>query len=537
MAGLRGDPNGPRMCAVTADPDTCHEEDNPMASRKRKSKATKKKATKRKAKKAPARRKRATSRARVRPQGLEPDPVGTASQDADELGVQTTGRMIVTFLDPSRSGVRSALASMRSRAGVSQVSHARDFATAEFSMEEAQSADALVFDELGMAVVDTPPDRAPAMAALSVSGIGAASDSNVVVEPEYVNFAFDLDDDVGAGGAPPEALPSTAGEGAGWTTDYLRGYRDALDQLLRMGGGGSGAAAAGEAVAAATFQDTASSTWGLKATRVLASQRSGRGIKVAVLDTGFDRNHPDFAGRTVQTSSFIPGETVQDGNGHGTHCIGTSCGPEQPGLGPRYGIAFNARIFAGKVLSNAGSGGDSSILAGINWALQNRCEVISMSLGRRVRQGERPQTNYETAGRRALRAGTLIVAAAGNDSHRPFVTVPVSSPANAASIAAVAALDRFLQVARFSNRGINPSGGEINLAGPGVDVHSSWPMPIRLRSISGTSMATPHVAGCAALVAEESSAFRGLALYRELRRRARALPLPRADVGNGLVQV
>ena len=113
---------------------------------------------------------------------------------------------------------------------------------------------------------------------------------------------------------------------------------------------------------------------------------------------------------------------------------------------------------------------------------------------------------------------------------------PVDSPANAATIAAVAAIDANLRVARFSNAGINPGGGEINLAGPGVNVHSSWPMPLRLRSISGTSMATPHVAGIAALIAEEVPSARGVQLYREMRRRARRLPLPRTDVGNGLVE-
>ncbi len=473
--------------------------------------------------------------------GLEPG-AEAAYDTAGDFGIQTTGRQIVTFVDTSTAGVRSALSAMKKEAGVSKVSHARDFKAA-YSAEDAESGDAVVLDDLGIAVITADDlDKSRAVASFS-----AATAENVIVEPEFVNFAFDedLDADLTDRGDTGEDLSSPPAPGvgpAGVSQSFLRGYREGVDALVRSLGaaGAAGAAAAPEAAgfeaAGESFQDTSSSTYGLKATGVLSANTTGAGIKVAVLDTGFDLRHPDYAGRAIQSSSFIPGETVQDGNGHGTHCIGTSCGPKRPGVGPRYGIASGAQIFAGKVLSNAGSGGDGNILAGINWAVQNGCQVISMSLGRRVRRGERPQTNYETAGRRALDAGSLIIAAAGNDSSRPFVTVPVSSPANAATIAAVAAIDRFLQIARFSNQGINPAGGEINLAGPGVDVLSSWPMPIRLRSISGTSMATPHVAGVAALVAEESRRFRGIPLYREMRSRARRLSLPRADVGNGLVQ-
>ena len=127
-------------------------------------------------------------------------------------------------------------------------------------------------------------------------------------------------------------------------------------------------------------------------------------------------DHPDFAGRTVTTQSFITGEAAEDGHGHGTHCIGTAAGPAQPGEGRRYGIATGAEIFAGKVLSNAGSGADAGILAGIEWAITNGCRVISMSLGSDVRE---PSATYEAVGRRALDAGTLIVAAAGNNAQPP----------------------------------------------------------------------------------------------------------------------
>ena len=120
---------------------------------------------------------------------------------------------------------------------------------------------------------------------------------------------------------------------------------------------------------------------GLIACKVPPSLRSGSGIKVAVLDTGFDLGHPDFAGRPVVSQTFV-GQPVQDLHSHGTHCIGTACGPKAPaGNTPRYGIAFRASIFVGKVLSNSGSGTGAGVLAGMNWAIANRCQVISMSLG------------------------------------------------------------------------------------------------------------------------------------------------------------
>ena len=290
------------------------------------------------------------------------------------------------------------------------------------------------------------------------------------------------------------------------------------------------------AAAIAAAVDESQATWGLQATKVVNCCRSGRGIRLAVLDTGFDLQHPDFEGRSITTKSFIAGQEVQDGHGHGTHCIGTSVGAKCPGVLPRYGVAYEAEIFAGKVLSNAGSGSDTGILAGIEWAMQNQCAVISMSLGAATRPGQAFSQVFERVARRAQEQGTLIIAAAGNESQRPSVINPVGHPANCPSIMAVAALDVQGAIARFSNRGINPDGGQVDIAGPGVDVHSSWPMPTRHRRISGTSMATPHVAGIAALYAEADPSARGAALGRLLTAGAQRLALPSEDVGAGMVQ-
>jgi subtilisin family serine protease len=108
-------------------------------------------------------------------------------------------------------------------------------------------------------------------------------------------------------------------------------------------------------------------------------------------------------------------------------------------------------------------------------------------------------------------AGTLIIEAAGNEGARPGSISPVGHPANCPSIMAVAALDPQLGVAPFSNGGLNPLGGQVDIAGPGVDVRSSWPRPVLYNTISGTSMATPPVAGIAGLLSEANPEARGRA--------------------------
>jgi subtilisin family serine protease len=281
--------------------------------------------------------------------------------------------------------------------------------------------------------------------------------------------------------------------------------------------------------------DESTFTWGLQAVGAPNSSATGKGIRVAVLDTGLDLNHPDLAGRTIVHSSFVQGEEVQDGNGHGTHCVGTSCGPRELADGPGYGVAYEAEIYAGKVLSNRGSGADGGILSGISWAITNGCAVVSMSLGAPTKAGQPYSRTFERVAKRALEKGTLIVAAAGNDSERRGgLVAPVGHPANCPSILSVGAIDVNSAIADFSC-GTVDNVGAVDVCGPGVDVHSSWPMPLGHRRISGTSMATPHVAGVAALIASATNA-RSYELWARLSQTARRLPLSCTDVGSGLVQ-
>jgi len=174
-------------------------------------------------------------------------------------------------------------------------------------------------------------------------------------------------------------------------------------------------------------------------------------------------------------------------------------------------------------------------VAGIEWAVINGCQVVSMSLGAPINQKIQ---QYEVPIRRALAAGTLVVAAAGNNAQRPGNPGFVEPPANADAAMAVAAIDRQLQIARFSSRSsqLTGVGGTVNVAAPGVAVFSSVPVAQGSHALfDGTSMATPHVAGIAALWAQ-ATGDTGNALWSRLIQSARPLTLPSVDVGSGLVQ-
>lgn len=416
-----------------------------------------------------------------------------------------TGRRIVTFREDAAREGAAALEAMVA----GKVAHSGDFSG--HAVEEAGIADAagLVFDEISVAVLGAEAGAALAEAMMASAGAAddSASDSAILaVEPEVLVFPAGISAD-----------------------EFLRGFAAAStairDGLVGRGAEISPAPPPGEDRAPDAL--AVGNTWGILATGAHASRFSGAGIKVAVLDTGFDFRHPDFAGRPIAHSSFIAGETAQDGHGHGTHCTGTACGPRAPaGMIPRYGVAFASQIFIGKVLSNGGGGTTATVLAGMNWAVANRCEVISLSLG----GGGGPYVAYTAAGDAALRRGCLMIAAAGNDSRRPAVVRPCSAPANSPTIMSVAALEPNLTTAPYSN------GPPIDIAGPGSSVFSSYPMPRRHATLSGTSMATPHVSGCAALLAQAGGpGMRAGTLRARLRAMARPLP-GRPDVGAGLVQ-
>ncbi len=210
----------------------------------------------------------------------------------------------------------------------------------------------------------------------------------------------------------------------------------------------------------------------------------GRGIKVAVIDTGIDWNHPDLKPNVKGAVSFVPGETAMDGNSHGTHCAGT-IGAAINGAGV-VGVAPEVSLYGVKVLANTGSGQYSWIIAGINWAISNKMHIVSMSLG-----GSGAPAALEAVCNAAFNSGVLLIAAAGNAG--PGMGT-VGQPATYKNVIAVSAIDGNNVIASFSSR-----GPEVEICAPGVQVLSTIPGG-GYGQKSGTSMACPHVAGAAAVI-------------------------------------
>jgi subtilisin family serine protease len=242
----------------------------------------------------------------------------------------------------------------------------------------------------------------------------------------------------------------------------------------------------------------------------------GAGVKVAVLDTGVDATHPTLSGRVTKFGEFDGnGNTVQDGDAsiafdsakHGTHCCGTVAG-QKGGTNSNLhiGMAPDAEIFAGLVLKG-GSGTDAQILAGMQWAIQKKADVISLSLGG-LRMTPDVLDTYTRTIISANRLGITVVIAMGNDGHQTS-----GAPGNDYFAFSVGATDVLDRAAGFSggrtqviaqSRFIDPQYLPLvyqkpDVSAPGVAVYSCIPGN-KFASWNGTSMATPHVAGAIALL-------------------------------------
>lgn len=218
---------------------------------------------------------------------------------------------------------------------------------------------------------------------------------------------------------------------------------------------------------------------------------------LAIVDTGVDLKHPDLAAKLLPGYNTVDDSPiVEDGNGHGTHCAGIAAALTNNGVGVA-GVAPNVKILPVQVLSKEGSGSYASVAGGIIWAADHGAKVISMSLG-----GSQSSPVITEAVKYAISKDALLVAAMGNDGAGPNGDRPIIGyPAAEAGVMAVSASDSADKRARFSQVGKWNS-----VIAPGVDILATFPtyatdMPgIGYGAISGTSMATPAVAGLAALV-------------------------------------
>ncbi|MFJ4788795.1 S8 family peptidase [Streptomyces sp. NPDC088794] len=232
----------------------------------------------------------------------------------------------------------------------------------------------------------------------------------------------------------------------------------------------------------------------------------GKGVKIAVLDTGIDTTHPDFAGRVVAERNFSTDTELRDGNGHGTHVASTAAGTGAGSDGKYKGVAPGAELINGKVLNTAGSGLTSGIVDGMEWAVAQGADVINMSLG----SPDEPGTDPLEEAVNALSDRALFVIAAGNSGSGSGT---VGTPGVAESALTVGAVDKLDGLAGFSSRGPRLDGGvKPDVTAPGVAITAAAAAGTRPNdphpapgyvTLDGTSMATPHVTGAAALLMQQ----------------------------------
>jgi subtilisin family serine protease len=255
---------------------------------------------------------------------------------------------------------------------------------------------------------------------------------------------------------------------------------------------------------------------------------TGKGVTVTVLDTGVDTGHPDLSGRVSQTKSFIDGQDVADRNGHGTHVTSTVGGSGAASDGQERGVAPGATLAVGKVLSDQGSGSESQIIAGMEWAARDvHVRIISMSLGStEASDGTDPMA--EAVNALSKEAGALFAVASGNTG----APSSIGSPGAADAALTVGAVDSADQAAYFTSAGPRYGDNALkpDISAPGVDILAARSRLIGgsgyYTRMSGTSMATPHVAGVAALLAEEHPDWSGARLKDALMSTSRQLDAP-----------
>lgn len=259
---------------------------------------------------------------------------------------------------------------------------------------------------------------------------------------------------------------------------------------------------------------------------------TGKGVKIAVIDTGCDTKHADLVGQIIGGRNFTTEDNsnpniYEDYNGHGTHVCGTIAAKSNNiGL---IGVAPDAKLLVLKVLTKNGTGTVTSVINAINYAVSQKVNIISMSLGAPTNVPE-----LYTAVKTAVDNNILVVCAAGNSGDNNALTNENDYPSAYNEVISVGAVDSIKRAAVFTN-----SNNQVDLVAPGVQINSTY-MGNSYRILSGTSMATPHITGALALLIEWSNkewnrALSETEIYAQLIKNTINLRIPRTIQGNGLL--
>jgi len=289
---------------------------------------------------------------------------------------------------------------------------------------------------------------------------------------------------------------------------------DGIAEALGKGNKGGGGKPGGS-----TSQPAQATPWGVARVHAPLAGNTGAGIKVAIIDTGIDLDHPDLVVREkVDYTGSRKG--ADDENGHGTHVAGTVAALNNA-IGV-VGCAPDAYLCAVRTLDRRGSGWLSDVAAGIDWTATHGVQVANMSLG-----GSSSASVLRDACDNAAAAGVLLIAAAGNSGDGSLATDETSYPAAYDSVVAVGATDSGDGLASFSN-----SGSYLEMSAPGVSVPSTYKGG-GYATLSGTSMASPHVTGVAALIWKELGSPSAATVRAELHTRIRDFGAIGRDKGYG----
>lgn len=278
----------------------------------------------------------------------------------------------------------------------------------------------------------------------------------------------------------------------------------------------------------------------IQAPSLWEKSRKGEGVVIAVIDTGCQMNHPDLKDQIIGGRNFTKDfkgdpDNYTDNNGHGTHVAGTIAAVQNnAGV---IGVAPLAKLLILKVLGKSGDGNYKSIIDAIHYAIKwrgpnnEKVRIISMSLG-----GNSDIPKLHDAVLKAINNNILVVSASGNNGDANSKTDELNYPAAYNEAVSVGAIDFLKRITKYSN-----SNNNVDLVAPGNEIISTY-LDGKYAKLSGTSMATPHVSGAAALIINMCEAEFGRTLteaeiYAQLIKHTTTLGLDKRDEGNGMLDL